>query len=51
VIPPSDPVWPGRSRPLGATWDGAGTNFAVFAEGAEAVELCLLAEDGTERRL
>jgi glycogen operon protein len=51
VIPQSDPVWPGRPRPLGATWDGEGTNFAVFAEGAEAVELCLLAEDGTERRL
>jgi isoamylase len=51
VIPPSEPVWPGRPRPLGATWDGEGTNFAVFAEEAEAVELCLLAEDGVERRL
>jgi glycogen operon protein len=51
VIPHSDPVWPGRSRPLGATWDGEGTNFAVFTEGAEAVELCLIAADGTERRL
>jgi glycogen operon protein len=50
VIPQGDPVWPGRSRPLGATWDGEGTNFAVFTEGAEAVELCLLAEDGTQRR-
>jgi len=46
-----EPVWPGRPRPLGATWDGEGTNFAVFAEQADAVELCLFGEDGTERRL
>jgi glycogen operon protein len=32
---------PGRSYPLGATWDGAGANFAVFSEHATAVELCL----------
>jgi isoamylase len=46
-----EPIWPGRSRPLGAAWDGEGTNFAVFAEEAEAVELCLFDDDGTERRL
>jgi glycogen operon protein len=46
-----EPVWPGRPRPLGATWDGEGSNFAVFAEQADAVELCLFGEDGTERRL
>ncbi|MBY0230015.1 MAG: glycogen debranching enzyme GlgX, partial [Gemmataceae bacterium] len=34
-------VWPGRSYPLGATWDGAGVNFALFAEHAAKVELCL----------
>jgi isoamylase len=34
-------VWPGRPYPLGATWDGAGTNFALFAEHATKVELCL----------
>jgi isoamylase len=34
--------WPGTPYPLGATWDGSGTNFAVFSEVAEAVELCLL---------
>ncbi|HSN99585.1 MAG TPA: glycogen debranching protein GlgX [Candidatus Nanopelagicales bacterium] len=34
-------VWPGKSHPLGATWDGAGVNFALFSEGAERVELCL----------
>jgi glycogen operon protein len=34
-------VWPGSPYPLGATWDGEGTNFALFSENAEAVELCL----------
>src|SRR6516162_6885801 len=34
-------VWPGHSYPLGATWDGAGVNFALFSEGATKVELCL----------
>jgi isoamylase len=34
-------IWPGRSYPLGATWDGAGVNFALFTEHATKVELCL----------
>ncbi len=34
-------VWPGRPYPLGATWDGAGTNFALFSETATGAELCL----------
>jgi glycogen operon protein len=34
-------VWPGRPYPLGATWDGAGVNFALFSEHAAKVELCL----------
>ncbi len=34
-------VWPGRSYPLGATYDGAGVNFAIFSEHATKVELCL----------
>jgi isoamylase len=34
-------IWPGHSYPLGATWDGAGTNFALFSEHATRVELCL----------
>src|SRR6516165_9641111 len=34
-------VWPGRSYPLGATWDGIGVNFALFSEHASKVELCL----------
>src|SRR3712207_7555887 len=33
--------WPGHSYPLGATWDGGGTNFALFSEHATRVELCL----------
>ncbi|MGW2020042.1 glycogen debranching protein GlgX [Streptomyces sp. NPDC001927] len=50
------PVWPGAPTPLGARCrsgpDGVtGTNFALWAGGAEAVELCLFDADGTERRL
>ncbi|MFJ8131070.1 glycogen debranching protein GlgX [Streptomyces hydrogenans] len=50
------PVWPGAPTPLGARCrtgpDGTrGTNFALWAGGAEAVELCLFAPDGTETRL
>jgi isoamylase len=43
-------VWPGRPYPLGATWDGAGVNFALFSEHAAKVELCLFesAEAPTE---
>ncbi|MYX34631.1 MULTISPECIES: glycogen debranching protein GlgX [unclassified Streptomyces] len=41
-------VWPGQAYPLGATYDGAGTNFAVFSEAAERIELCLLHDDGSE---
>src|SRR3984957_2513654 len=43
-------IWPGRAFPLGATFDGAGTNFSIYSEAAEQVELCLFDEDGTERR-
>ncbi len=43
-------IWPGRPYPLGATWDGQGTNFALFSEGASNVELCLFdAPDAPER--
>src|SRR5215472_2004047 len=35
------PVWPGRADPLGATWDGQGTNFALYTHHATRVELCL----------
>ncbi|WP_249011626.1 glycogen debranching protein GlgX [Conexibacter sp. DBS9H8] len=44
-------VWPGRPFPLGATWDGQGTNFSLFSEHAQAVTLCLFDEDGTETRV
>ena len=44
-------VWPGTSYPLGATYDGAGTNFSLFSEVAERVELCLIAKDGSEERV
>ena len=37
----STKILPGRPHPLGATWDGAGTNFAIYSEHAEWVELCL----------
>ena len=44
-------VWPGDPYPLGATYDGAGTNFSVFSEIAETVELCLIDDDGGESRI
>jgi glycogen operon protein len=44
-------VWKGRPFPLGASWTGEGTNFALFSEHAEAVELCLFDEDGREERI
>ncbi|MGX1702687.1 glycogen debranching protein GlgX [Microbacterium sp. NPDC055357] len=41
-------AWPGSAYPLGATYDGNGTNFAIFSGGAERVELCLFdGEDET----
>jgi len=43
-------LWPGSPHPLGATWTGEGTNFAVFSENAEAIELCLFDEEGNETR-
>ena len=52
--PPSGPrntvrVWPGEAYPLGATYDGTGTNFSLFTSVAEGVELCLIETDGTEQ--
>jgi isoamylase len=43
-------VWPGRPFPLGAAWDGNGTNFSLFSEHAERVELCLFDDADTEQR-
>ena len=41
-------IWPGNPYPLGATYDGAGTNFSVFSEVATRVELCLFDEKGNQ---
>ncbi|WP_411720883.1 glycogen debranching protein GlgX [Mycetocola sp.] len=41
-------IWPGTAYPLGATYDGSGTNFAVYSEAAHKVELCLVNEEGGE---
>jgi glycogen operon protein len=44
-------AWPGVSYPLGATYDGVGTNFALYSEVADRVELCLSHPDGAEERI
>jgi isoamylase len=44
-------VWPGQAYPLGATYDGAGTNFGVFSSVAERVELCLFGSPRKETRV
>jgi isoamylase len=42
-------IWPGKPYPLGATYDGSGTNFALFSEVAERIELCLFDLHGETR--
>jgi len=44
-------TWPGRPYPLGAAYDGGGTNFSLFSEVAAHVELCLFDDEGNERRV
>lgn len=44
-------MWPGEAYPLGSTYDGAGTNFALFSDVATSVELCLISEDDHETRV
>ena len=44
-------VWPGSAYPLGSTYDGAGTNFALFSAVADKVELCLIDKQGAETRV
>ena len=51
MAPTSPSMWPGTPYPLGATYDGAGTNFSVFSEVAERVELCLIDDAGAETRI
>jgi isoamylase len=43
--------WPGKPYPLGPMWDGEGTNFSLFSEHAERVELCLFDDEDTETRV
>lgn len=45
------PLWPGNVYPLGAAWNGKGTNFALFSEHATGVELCLFDRDDRETRI
>jgi glycogen operon protein len=44
-------MWPGSPYPLGAAFDGGGTNFAIFSEVAERIELCLFSDAGEETRV
>ncbi|MDN6460663.1 MAG: hypothetical protein L0J94_03380, partial [Corynebacterium flavescens] len=44
-------VWPGEAYPLGSSFDGSGTNFALFSDVAEKVELCLIDHNGEEERI
>ncbi|HWU08304.1 MAG TPA: hypothetical protein VN520_18380, partial [Streptomyces sp.] len=44
-------IWPGQPYPLGATYDGTGTNFSLFSEAADRVELCLFDDADTETRI
>ncbi len=41
-------TWPGSEAPLGATWDGDGTNFAVYSAAADGVEVVLFDANGVE---
>ena len=43
-------IWPGTNYPLGASHDGTGTNFSLFSEVADRVELCLFDEAGAETK-
>jgi isoamylase len=51
TTPSTRKAWPGAPFPLGATWDGHGTNFALFSENAERVVLCLFDDGGTEEQI
>lgn len=44
-------IWPGSRAPLGATFDGSGTNFALYSAVATKVELCLFDREGNENRI
>jgi len=44
-------IWPGQPYPLGATYDGSGTNFSVFSGLATRIRLCLFDDEGVETQL
>ena len=44
-------IRPGSMYPLGASYDGAGVNFALFSQVAQKVELCLFDEEDNETRI
>ena len=48
---PQRQIWPGHPYPLGATYDGSGTNFALYSSAATGVDLCLFDDDGHEERV
>jgi isoamylase len=53
-VPPRAPglgVYPGTPYPLGATFDGGGTNFALYSSVGERIDLCLIDDDGSETRI
>src|SRR5471030_582777 len=41
-------IWPGEPFPHGATYDGSGTNFSIFSEVADRIELCLFDDAGNQ---
>lgn len=44
-------IRPGSMYPLGASYDGAGVNFALYSQVAQKVELCLFDEHDVETRI
>ena len=48
TVPTKTHLRPGKPSPLGAHWDGQGTNFALYSENAAGVTLCLFGESGEE---
>ena len=48
---PQRQIWPGHPYPLGATYDGSGTNFALYSSAASGVDLCLFDDEGHEERV
>ncbi|MFD0998588.1 glycogen debranching protein GlgX [Ohtaekwangia kribbensis] len=49
IVTPKIKSYPGSPYPLGATWDGSGVNFALYADKATGVELCLFKSTTDEK--